>query len=153
MKKISMLLMTIVLSLTLAGCGKSGKITSSTCTLNQNNIEQTFKMTATDDEIDKIDMTMVYDSKTLGVNSLSDLTDEQKEQVKTTMLKTLGLEGTYEGLEIDIDIQDKMTVTIKMDLKKADKDVLKKLKLDFTNADMSLKKSVKQMEEEGATCK
>lgn len=153
MKKMTTLIMTFILTLMLTGCTKTEKITSSTCTLNQNNIEQTFKMTATDDEIDKIDMTMVYDSKALGVDNLSDLTTEQKEQVKSTMLNTLDLKDTQEGLEIGIDIEDKMTVTIKIDLKKADKDVLKKINLDFTNADMSLKKSVKQMEDEGATCK
>lgn len=159
MKKLSILLLTMVLALTLTGCGKDtlkeDVITSKTCNLKQEGLDQTFKYTATNGEIDKIDLTMVYDNAMFGVDSLNDLTTEQKEQIKANMLKTLGLESTtYEGLIINIDIQDQMTVVLNVDLKKADPEILKKVGLDFTGMeDMSLETAVKDMTSGGATCK
>ena len=70
------------------------------------------------------------------------------------MITTLGLESdTYEGLEIIIDIEHQMTVTLAADLNKADDEILKKVGLDFTGADMSLETAVKDLTDSGAVCK
>ena len=90
----------------------------------------------------------------LGVKDLSTLTDEQKDMVKSNMLKSFGLEdGNTDGFEIDVKIEDKMIVILKADLKKADSKILSKVGMNFTGADMSLKKAVEDMEDTGATCK
>lgn len=154
MKKLSTLLLVLVLTVVLTGCGaKEDVITTKTCTAQYDGYEATYKLTATNDEIDKIKMDIVLDNKTLGVETLATLTDEQKEQIKTNMLSTFGLDSsTNEGLEVIVDIQDQMTVTIDADLKIAEPDVLKNVGLDFSDADMSLEKTVKYFEKDGATC-
>lgn len=167
MKKLSILLLTFALATTLTtGCGnetkKEGKteepkdvITSKTCTLTEEGVmDQEFILTATNDEIDKVKLVMVYDNSMFEVDTLSTLTDDQKEQIKENMLTTLELESdTYEGLTIDIEIEHQMTVTLDADLKKADEEVLKKVGLDFTDADMSLETAVKDLTDGGAVCK
>lgn len=155
MKKLLVLLLTTAFAFTLTGCGKEEKITTKTCTLNQEGLmEQTYKLTATNDEIDKIELTMTFDNSLFGIESFETLTDEQKEQIKSSMLSTLDLEEeTYEGLEIKIDMKEKMVVTVIADLKKADEDTLEKIGLDFTDADMSLETAIKDMTDEGAVCK
>lgn len=150
MKKI--LTLALVMILFVCGCGKDEVLTN-TCTLKEDGLEQTYKMTATNDEINKVELEIVYDNETLGVDSLEGLTNDQKEQIKTNMLTTLGLEQTtYEGFEIKIDIEEKMTVTIDADLTKADAEVLKKVGLDFSNTDMSLENAVEDFKDTGATC-
>lgn len=162
MKKISMLLLSIILGATLTGCSigteendtpKEDVIATKTCTQEYDDYVGTYVLTATNDEIDKIEMTYVYNNSLFNVDTLATLTEEQKEQIKTNMLSTLGLDNaTNEGMEIQIDIQDQMTVTIKADLKVADAAVLKKVGLDFSNTDMSLEAAVKGYEKDGATC-
>lgn len=153
MRKLSYLLATLTMVLLVTGCGED-VIETKTCTLVQEGtMEQTFKLTATNDEINKVELTMVYDNAIFEVDTLSTLTDDQKEQVKTNMLTTLGLDSTsYEGLEIIIDIAHQMTVTLIADLEKADVEVLKKVGLDFTDTDMSLKRAISDMKNSGGTC-
>ena len=158
MKKISILLLTTIMAITLTGCrnniSTTDAITSKICTIKQNGIEQTYKYTATNDEIDKVELTMVYDNSLFGVETLSTLTESQKEQITTEMLNSLELESTtYEGLDINIDIQDQMKVNLKADLTKANPEILKKVGLDFTDADMNLERTVEDMTDAGAVCK
>lgn len=158
MKKISMFLLTFIIVVTLTGCKEENNnndvITSNTCILKEEDgVQQTYKLTATNDEIDKVELTIVYDNKIFEVDTLSTLSEEQKDQIKSDMLTNLGLENTtYEGLDINIDIQDQMTVYVKADLEKADKEILKKVGLDFTGADMSLGQAVRDMTASGASC-
>lgn len=153
MKKYVTLLLFVVLMGSLCGCGKD-KITSTSCTLSQSGMEMAYTLTATNDKIDKISLTITPDNTLFGVDSLSTLTDEQKEQVKTGMLTNLGLEkDNYEGLKIDIKIEDKMDIKVDADLKKADKEILKKIGMDFSKTNMSLKDAKEEMAETGATCK
>lgn len=150
MKKALVLAITTI---ALCGCGKN-EITTKTCSMNENNIGMTFKLTATNDEIDKVVLTMEMDSAYFGVESLDILDDEQKEAIKENMLSTLGLDSdTYEGIKINIEIKETMVVTIDADLTKADAEVLKKVGMDFTGADMSLENAVKDLTDNGATCK
>ena len=152
MKKISMLLLIFVLMLTLTGCGKD-VISTKNCTMQNDSYVEIYKITATNDEIDKVELTIVYDNSMFNVESLDILDDTQKDQIKTNMLDTLGLESTtYEGFEINIEVEEQMSVNIKADLKLADTEVLKKVGLDFSNTDMSFERAVKDLEETGAVC-
>jgi len=155
MKKLLVLLLTIIISINICACSKEkgDKITSNTCSINENSMEKTFKLTATNDEIDKIVLTIKPDNSLFGVESLEILDDEKKEQVKTNILSTLELDSySYDGIKINIDINESIIISINVDLKIADKEILKKIGLDFSNADMSLKNAVNDMKKSGATC-
>lgn len=154
MKKLSILVLTIVLALTVTGCG-IGKVQTKTCSMGDvNGIDQTFTFSATNGEVDKVELKMVFSNSLFGVNSLATLSDSQKETIKTSILKNLGLEkDSYEGLDIIVDIQEQMTITVKADLAKADPAILKKIGMDFADADMSFDRAISDMEKAGATCK
>ena len=87
--------------------------------------------------------------------SIPKLDDSIKEQMKKSMLANLGLEkDSYEGLTIKMDFNDKMVLTLTADLNKADSELLKKIGLDVTNADRSLKRAVADFKKEShGTCK
>ncbi len=156
MKKLSILALTIVLAFAVSGCAMTGnKVQSKTCTMKANGIDQTFVISATNKDVDKMEIKMVFDNSLFGVNTLSTLTDAQKTTVKETMLKNLGLESdTDDGLEIIVDINDQMTITVKIDITKADPKILQKITgMDTTNVDWSFKRTISDMEKSGATCK
>ena len=148
MKKVYLLLVVALLLIT-TGCTKEAKETSKTCTMEEEGMKQVYTFGATDGEIDKVSIAMTFDDE-----SMKNLTDEDKEQFKQIMLDSMGLEDkTYEGMSISFDFSDKVTITIDTDLKKASKDDMKKVGLDFDDTDMSLAKTIKEMEKDGATCK
>lgn len=153
MKKLSILVLTVVLALTLTGCGN--KVESATCSMGEKNgINQTFKFSATNGQVDKVELNMVFNNSLFGIETLDTLNETQKETIKSTMLKNLGLEkDTYEGLEIIVEIKDQMSVTIKADIKKADPAILKKIGMNFEGVDMGYKRAISDMEKAGATCK
>lgn len=156
MKKLSILALTIVLAFMVSGCAMTGsKVETKTCTMGEvNGIDQTFVFSATNNEVDKMELKMVFNNSLFGVDTLSTLNDTQKETIKSTMLKNLGLDSdTYEGLEIIVDIDDQMTVEVKADITKADPEVLKKIGMDLTGVDKSFDRAISDMEEAGATCK
>lgn len=149
MKKVLVL---FAVAMTLCACGKD-KITSNTCTATENNMKMTIKMTATNDEIDKVEMTMIPDNSAMGISSFEDLDDDTKGQVKSLLLTSLGLDkDTYEGIEISVDFNENMIMKLNFDLKVADKAILEKLGLDFEDTDMSLERAVKDMKSSGYTC-
>lgn len=98
---------------------------------------------------------MVYDNSLLNVETLSTLTEKQKQQIKDNMLTTLGLKDVeHPGLDINIDIQDQMTVYLKADLDEASSETLKKVGMDFkTETNRSFKTAVEASEKDGYTCK
>lgn len=155
MKKLSILVLAIVLALTVTGCTGIGKVQTKTCSMgNVNGIDRTFTFSATNGEVDKVELKMIFSNSLFGVDSLSTLSDSQKETVKSSILKNLGLEkDSYEGLEIIVDIKDQMTIVVKADLAKADPAILKKIGMDLTGADMSFDRAISDMEKAGATCK
>lgn len=156
MKKLSILALTIVLAFMVSGCAMTGsKVETKTCTMGEvNGIDQTFVFSATNNEVDKMELKMVFNNSLFGIDTLSTLNDTQKETIKSTMLKNLGLDSdTYEGLEIIVDIDDQMTVEVKADITKADPEVLKKIGMDLTGVDKSFDRAISDMEEAGATCK
>ncbi|MBQ4583916.1 MAG: hypothetical protein IJA94_03410 [Bacilli bacterium] len=153
MKKMYRIILTLVMVFLLCGCGE--KSVTKTCTMNEENIEETFVLTATDGEnVDKVDLIMAFDSEMFGVESFDVLDNNQKEQIKTSVFDSLGLDSyTYDGLNININIQEKLTVTINADINKADAEVLKKIGMDFTGADMNIETAEKELADVGATCK
>lgn len=156
MRKLSILALTIVLAFMVSGCAMTGsKVETKTCTMGEvNGIDQTFVFSATNNEVDKMELKMVFNNSLFGIDTLSTLNDTQKETIKSTMLKNLGLDSdTYEGLEIIVDIDDQMTVEVKADITKADPEVLKKIGMDLTGVDKSFDRAISDMEEAGATCK
>ena len=154
MKKGLVLLLTMALSMTLCGCGAEDKVTTSSCSISENNMNMTMDFSATNDEIDKVTMTVIPDNEAMGITSFKDLDDDMKTQIKEVFLTSLGLDkDTYDGIKIDVEFDDNMTLTVDIDLKVADEDILTKLGLDLDDADMSLEKSVEDLEESGYTCK
>lgn len=162
MKKALTLLLALTLSLTLCACGNtketekgstSDKVTTSTCSSKQSTMETSFDLSATNDEIDKVKMTVIPANSSMGITSFTELDDATKDKIKQEFLKNLGLESSsYEGLEIGVEFNDNMVITIDANLKTADKDILQKLGMNFDGYDMSLKRAVKDMESSGYTC-
>lgn len=153
MKKVLSLLILGCITLSMCACGEE-KITTASCKTTEDNMAMTFDLTASNDEINKVKLTIIPDNSIFELESLNILDDEQKEQVKSSMLTSLGLDSeSYEGMEIDIDIDDTMVITIDADLETADPETLKKVGMDFEGADMSLEKAIEDMTAEGFTCK
>ena len=149
MKKIIFL---ILITIIISGCSKE-EFTSKSCNMKENNIRTTFNLTATNKKINKVVMKIEMDNSLLKVESLEILDDKQKTEIKENVLKSLGLDrDEYEGINIEVVINKTIIITINADLNKADKEILKKIGMDFTDADLSLKRTVKSLEEKGAIC-
>lgn len=151
MKKVLLSIMTIILSLTLCGCGKE-KIVTKECSLIQNGMITKVNMTASNDKINKFEMTVVLKSSTLNINSFKELNEATKEQIKENFLTTLKLTKQYEGIEVDVSFEENMSVIIKVDIEKADIKKLKELGFDITSTNMSLEKTVKDAQKDGYVC-
>jgi len=151
MKKVFSLLVTMILFVALTGCGKKE---TKTCTITEDNQKQIITVSATNNTVDEMEMTMIFESDFFGMDDLNALTNDQKEQIKTNMLKALGLEkSNYDGFSITIDITDVMTVVIDADLEVVDPDVIKKVGLDFTDTDMDFDRGIQSLIDNGAVCK
>lgn len=171
MKKLFMLLLTTMLMISLTGCQETKENNDTTNNQNGNNqtedltttkscnqinqiskLNQTFTYTATNDEIEKVKVVRVYNNETLGVDSFSNFTETQKESYKQNILNQIGLDSTnYEGLTIEFEFNDQMTITINADLKIADEEKLQMVGLDFSNG-KSLKQKIEDMRKNGAIC-
>lgn len=179
MKKNFSLLLILLLSIFITGCGKEieeeskeqvndvvkkeeqskikndGPLSVKVCSLDDGDgLVQTFKYSATNGEVDKVDITMVYDSKLFGVTSLATLSNNEKEDLKSAMLEGFGIKDTgNEGVSASFDIKDKMTVIINVNLETADSEVLNKIGITFHPENRTLDAYVDMMETSGAICK
>ena len=160
MKKICILFIMAVFSLNIIGCDnannlRSDSTTFKTCTTkNELGLEQTFKYTAINDVINQVEVTRVYSNETLGVDSFDNLSYSQRENLKLNMLNNIGLEQTeYEGIKINIDINNQIIVTINVDLNKADKEIIDIVGLGFLIEEANLENIVSEMINNGALCK
>lgn len=153
MKKLLMLVFSLTFVVLLTGCGNEIKTAVCDHTDATGN-KITFDVSATNNEIDKIKMIVVPSNKSMNITTFKDVDDETKEAIKKSFLESYGLEkDTYDGLKITIEFDDEMTVTFDADLKVADKELLKKVGMDFEGKDMDIDRFVENIEEEGYTCK
>jgi len=153
MKKTFALLLMMILTVTLCACGKD-KVTTLSCSGEQSGSKMTFDLSATNDTIDKVKMTVVPNNADMQITSFKDLDEATKTQIKDLFLTNLGLEKeSYEGLDVIVNFDDNMNIIIDADLKTADKTILTKLGLDFDDKDMSLKRAKEDFESTGFTCK
>lgn len=132
----------------LAGCGGAKKETK-TCSQNMGTMNMSATFTAEDDTITKTSVKVSVDASMAGVK-MEDLSDEDKETMKTAMLNQMGIESG-KGVETSVNFtDDAMEIVIDIDMKDGDKATLKKLNLaDETK----LSDMVKSAEKGGATCK
>lgn len=153
MKKTFLILSAIILSLILASC-ETKEQTISCKGHSENGYDESYVMTAKKGNIYKLDINYLYDNELFAIDTFSTLSDSQKEEIKSNMLTNLKLEKTsYDGLNIKIDIDDRINVLISADLEVADEKLLKNIGLDFTNTNRSLLDAVKSFEDEGYICK
>ena len=153
MKKLLMLVFSLTFVVLLTGCGNEIKTAVCDHTDGTGN-KITFDVSATNNEIDKIKMIVVPSNKSMNITTFKDVDDETKEAIKKSFLESYGLEkDTYDGLKITIEFDDNMTVTFDADLKVADKELLKKVGMDFEGKDMDIDRFVEDIEKEGYTCK
>lgn len=153
MKKICMLLFAGLILFASTGCGSEKIVDSATCTKKEEQYYHTVRLKAKDNKVETMGITFVYENSALGIESFKDVSDEQKEKIKESMLKNLGLEGTYEGFSIDVYFDDQMKVDLEIDIEKADKEALKKLNMDFSNTNLDMNDSIKSYKDTGFTCK
>lgn len=178
MKKFYILLLIFSLSFFVTGCGKEteekqkdevkdvakeeksetkndGPLSVKVCSLDDGEgLVQTFKYSATDGEVDKVEITKVYDSKLFGVTNLENLSNSEKEDLKSAMLEDFGIKSTKdEGISVSFDIQKKMTININVDLETVDSGVLNKVGITFQPENRVLDSYVEMMETSGAICK
>lgn len=171
MKKLFMLLLTMVFAISLTGCGENKENNNEDNNQTENNqtqdvtvtkvctttneiskLQQTFTYTATNGEVEKVKVVRLYDNDTLGISSFNTFTTEQKETYKQNMLNQIGLDSTsYEGLTIEFDFNDQMSITINADLKTADQEKLQIVGLDFTNS-KKIDEIIEDMKTSGASC-
>ena len=154
MRKIAKLLLVVFLVVSLTGCGED-LVETKTCTKQMDGYVSTYKWIATNDNITDVYLTIVYDNSIFNVDSLASLDDATKEQVKVNMLNSLGLSDVdHEGLDIDIVIEDQMTIYLKAVLDKAAAEVLQKVGMDYkTGTNRSFKTAIAASENDGYTCK
>lgn len=167
MKKLSIFLLSMVCAITLSGCGNavddnkdSNKnkdvITTKTCTVSEEGfLTEDIVFSATNGKVDKFNIVMTYDNSLFGVDSFAELSEEEKEAMKSEMLSELDSEDySFEGVDIKVDINDQVVMTMIVDLNKADRELLDEIGFDFSEFDgMSLDEIAAQLTEVGATCK
>ena len=137
----------------ITGCDKSSKLT---CSINNENIpKQTFIYTVNEDVVDHLKIELEYNAKLLGYDSFENLNDDQKKEIQNNILKTLGLTKTqYDGINISLNIKDKVYMNIDIDIKIAEYAILNKLGIDISKIkNKDINNVTKVMEDLGATCK
>lgn len=153
MKKISLLVMSVLLIGVLTGCEKEDVVTTTTCTKQGAMYNNTTRLIATNEKIEKVEINYVYENSAMGITSFNDVTDDQKEQIKNNMLNTLGFDDTtYEGFSIDIYFDDQMKVDMVIELETVDQDVLDALGLDFSNTNLNINDAVQSYKDTGFIC-
>lgn len=138
--------------LLLAGCGSSEtKTNKKVCSFKEEGATMEVAMTAEGDKINVMDIKMTMNGKDLGMD-FDAITDEQKKMVTDAMKEQF---KDMKGLDVNAAIKEKeIVMTMKMDLDKLDKKALEALGIeDDIDDSRSLKATVKDMEDEGATCK
>lgn len=153
MKKISTILLAIMMICVVTGCGKEDEVKTVTCTKQESAYSNTTTLTSKNGEVGKIKITYAYDNSAMGVSSFNDVTDEQKEQIKTNMLTTLGFnDKTYEGFSINVYFDDQMKTDIEINMETVEQEALDKVGLNFSNTNKDFDDAVQSYKDTGYTC-
>jgi len=145
MKKILILLSLLLFT----GCGEK----VNTCNIKTKSFEQNWKYVSKKEEIKEIELDIDYDNSNFEkIDSFETLNKEQKEVLKKQILSKLGFEKSkYDGFSIDISINKTISVKVKANILKADKEILKKIGISTDN--ININNVIKNMESNGAKCK
>lgn len=153
MKKISMLLSAIIMVFVVTGCDEKEEVKTFACTSKFDKYTNTTTLTSENGKVGKVKVTYAYDNEAMGVTSFNDVTDEQKEQIKTNMLTTLGFnDKTYEGFSINVYFDDQMKVDIEVDMDTVEQEALTKVGLNFSNTNLDYDDAVQSYRTGGFTC-
>ncbi len=144
MKKILILIVVFLLT----GCGE--KI--NTCTIKTSEFEQKWKYISKNENVEKIELDISYDNSLFGkIDSFETLTSKEKNVLKNQILSKLGFEKeNYPGFDIDIIIDKNINVKVKSDITMVNKELLKKIGLDFNETNIN--QIIKHMIDNGAIC-
>lgn len=146
MKKLLLVFCTCLL----CACSSAGN-NSKTCSISQEPLDVKINLTAKDDKINKLDLTIKVDADKLGFSDeFSELSDSEKETFRKNILDSLGFEEA-QGVEIDTKFKDNIEMTIKIDLDKCSEKTIESLGL--TDEDLSFEDSIEQFVAQGYTCK
>lgn len=160
MKKSYIFLILIIIPLMLCSCKKENVIiTSNTCSITETTgSELNFSMKADNDIITNISMIYIITPKALGltnegINSLEEIDNITLEKIKKDFIKELGLENNNQkGIEVNVEFNKNMIVTIDANLKEADISILNKIGFNIDSNNMSLSKSVSDFTKKGYSC-
>ena len=148
MKKIIILLLGVFL---LAGCSSGSKEKEVTCTIAEQGVESTVVYTGEGDEVFTSKTTFKLKYDLFGVVD-QNMKEQLKEQYEATYTQMEGI-----VIEVSIDGEEYLEMTIDVDYRVADKDYLVSAGLldayDAEGDTVSLEKMLELNEEAGYTCK
>ena len=153
MKKISMLLLAIIMVFVVTGCTEE-KV--ATCTSQQDTHQETVIINGENDKVTIYQVTYKYENSLLGIESMDDYTEEQKQAFVDNMYNNLKFEKDkkYDGFEIDIRVEDQVIVEFSGDVNnESAREQFLKLGIDLSNADLGFDKAVQSYRNSGYTCK
>lgn len=156
-KKMSLLLLAVIMVGVLTGCGKT-KIEdqTATCTKQASTHHETITLSGTNGKVSRFDAVYKYEPSVFGADNLDNVTEEQKQEFINNMYTNLGFEKdkTYDGFNIKVEVEDKVIVTYGGDVNNTSAQTeLKKLGIDFSNADLTFENAVDSYKTSGYTCK
>lgn len=152
MKKISLLIAFMLLFIT--GCGRGEQVV--TCTKHVDGIYETIVLNATSNKITNVDATYKYDNSLLNIDSIKNITDEQKDKIINTMYKNLGFSKNevYDKFTFNISIDDQLIVSFSGDINdETASNNFKKMGIDFKSTDLQLKKTIAMYKKDNYICK
>lgn len=160
MKNNLIFLILIIIPLVLCSCKKENVIiTSNTCSIAETTGSKLyFTMKANNDIITSISMNYLITPKALGItnegiNSLEEIDNITLENIKKDFIKELGLENNNQkGIEVNVEFNENMILTIDANLKKSDISILNKIGFNIDSNNMSLSKSVSDFTKKGYSC-
>jgi hypothetical protein len=137
--------------LLLTGCGE--KIY--TCNVKTSTFEQDWKYTSKKEEVKTIELNITYDNSMFeNIDSFKELTPQEKRVLGDEILSKLGFQSRKnKGLNIDIIVDDKINVKAIIDTAEVDKESIKKIGLDLDKTGTNINDIIKNMKDNGATCK
>ena len=161
MKKTILLTIIILGTLLSSGCSlnkeeliEEPKKEKITCVITEDNssLKQSYSFEAKDNLINRIKLSITYDEVN-NITDFSNFTEDQKINFEAVMLNAMGIEKAInDGLEIKMDFNKQLTVTIDADLEKADEELLKAVGLDAETIDLNYEQTIEELKNTGATC-